>query len=211
MGSDVTISVLAAAAGRADGGGLAFAALICWLAAESLGAWMLARWIASGGQARAGARPGDVPRLVIFGHAGLAFTGFACWVSFLVTVSVVLAWLAVGVLAPAIGLGISTLTVWTPYPADRAAAGRQLPAVPAHPPGCGVPGGTVTSEMLARALADEALASKLVEGLLARMLTRHPAAARRPRLDLAPLIPAAHGVLAIVTFLLAMLSATAGL
>jgi hypothetical protein len=200
MGSNVTISVLAAAPGRAHGRGLAFAALICWLAAESLGAWMLGRWIAGGGQRRGDARPGDVPRPVIFGHAGLAFTGLACWVGFTVTGSVVLAWLAVGVLAPAIGLGISTVTVWTPYP-----------GLPADAPGRSVPGGTVTGEALARALADEALTSSLVDDLLARMLARPPPAARRPRPDLAPLIPAAHGVLAIATFLLAMLGAAAAL
>jgi hypothetical protein len=211
MGSDVTISVLAAATGSAEGRGIAAAALICWLAAESLGAWMLGRWIAADGERRPGTQPGDVPRLVIFGHAGLALTGFACWVGFIVTGSAVAAWIAVGVLAPAIGLGISTVTVWTPYPAHREAAGRQLPAVSGQPPDGSVPGGTVPREMLTQALADEALTARLVDDLLARMLARSRPAVRRPRLDLAPLIPAAHGVLAIVTFLLAMLSATAAL
>jgi hypothetical protein len=67
---------------------------------------------------------------VIFGHAGLAFTGFAGWVSYLLTGSPALAWLAVGFLAPAVGLGISTVTVWTPYPARRDAAGAETPADP---------------------------------------------------------------------------------
>jgi hypothetical protein len=65
---------------------------------------------------------------VIFGHAGLAFAGFAGWVSYLVTGSPALAWLAVGFLAPAVGLGIFTVTVWTPYPARRGAAGAETPA-----------------------------------------------------------------------------------
>ena len=257
MGSNVTISLLAAtgtALGRADGRGLAVAALVSWLIAESLGAWMLGRWIASGGPRQQRARPDGVPqpdgvpRSVIFGHAGLALAGFACWVSFVVTGSAVPAWLAIGFLTPAIGLGISTVTVWTPYPARSAAAGAQLPAVqrddgpdgrgpgregpgqdsaaarpcdhgtgsdasgsPGHAPGGDVPGGTTADEMLARALADEALTSKLVDDLLARMLARPPSAARRPKLDLAPLIPVAHGILAIATFLLAMLGAVAAL
>ena len=56
---------------------------------------------------------------LVLGHAGLAFAGFTCWVSFLISAVDPLAWLSVGFLAPAIGLGISTVTVWTPYPARR--------------------------------------------------------------------------------------------
>lgn len=237
------LAVLGAAPGQPDSRALAIAALVSWLVAEGLGAWMLGSWIASGGPRQQGAGPDSVPRPVIFGHAGLALAGFACWVGFVATGLAVLAWLAIGFLAPAIGLGISTVTLWTPYPAHRAAAGTESPAgprddgpdgqgpghdragvgpgdhgtgsdaaaFPGHAPGDDVPGGMITDEMLARALADEALTSRLVEDMLARMLAHPRPAAGRPKLDLAPLIPAAHGILAIATFLLAMLGAVAAL
>jgi hypothetical protein len=207
-----------AAAALANGGGLAVATLACWLAAESLGAYMLSRWIASGGVRPQRGRPGRVSPLVIFGHAGLAFTGFACWVSFLVTGLAALAWLAIGFLAPAIGLGISAVTVWTPYPArhDEAGGGpggdgaAGTPTVrPGQSRDAGALGGTFTNERLAHVLADEALTSMLVDDALARILAASPPVRHRLRWNLAPLIPAAHGILAIATFLLATLAAIA--
>ncbi len=226
MRSNVTASVLAAmgaAPHRADGRALAVATLVSWLIAEILGVWMLSRWIASGGLRQRRARPDGVPRSVIFGHAGLAITGFACWVSFLVTTSAVLAWLAIGFLALAIGFGTATVTVSTPYPASQErpsqdladagpadrSTGSDASAVPDHARSDDAPGGMLTDEMLARALADEALTSRLVDDLLARMLASRPPTARGLTWDLAPLTPAAHGVMAIVTFLLATLSAIA--
>lgn len=238
-----------AAPGPTGGRRIAFAALISWLIAEGLGAYMLTRWIAGGGARRPRAEPGGVPRWVIFGHAGLAFTGFVGWVSFLAAGSAALAWLAICFLTPAIGLGISIVTVWTPYPGRRAGAGAGPPAAregdgpgrrdpgaagpgrerpgreeardgaggqgpgsdapPAeHPHSDGVPAGAGPSEMLARALADETLTSRLVDDMLASMLAA-PASARRHRWRLAPVIPAAHGVAAIATFLFAILAATA--
>ena len=208
------------APGVAHGRGLGFATLACWLAAEGLGAYMLGRWVASGGPRLQRGRPDRVSPAVIFGHAGLAFTGFVGWVSFLVTGSAALAWLAIGFLAPAIGLGISTVTVWTPYPAHRAGAGADDPSrrdkggdVPSVPPGqaraADMLAGAFTNERLARVLADEALTSRLVDDLLARMLAEPSPAPHRPRWNLAPLIPAAHGVFAIATFLLATLAAIA--
>jgi len=193
-----------AAPGLAGSRSLAFATLSCWLIAEALGAYMLSRWIASHGARRPRAQPGGVPRSVIFGHAGLAFTGFAAWVSFLATGSPAIAWLAICLLVPAIGLGISIVTVWTPYPARRAAAGAQSPTAPDGD----LPAGFGTGETLARALSDEALTSRLVDDLLAGLLAVPPAP-RRPKWHLAPLIPAVHGVAAIATFLLAILAAIA--
>ncbi len=193
-----------AAPGVPDSRSLAFATLICWLIAEALGAYMLSRCIASHGARRPRAQPGGVPRSVIFGHAGIAFTGFAAWVGFLATGWPAVAWLAICLLVPAIGLGISIVTVWTPYPARRAAAGVQPPAAPHGD----VPAGIGTAETLARALSDEALTSRLVDDLLADLLAVPPAA-QRPKWHLAPIIPAVHGVAALVTFLLAILAAIA--
>jgi hypothetical protein len=206
-----------AAPGLAHGRGLAFATLACWLIAEGLGAYMLGRWVAGGGPRQQRGQPDRVSLPVVLGHAGLAFTGFACWVSFLVTGSPVLAWVAIGFLALAIGLGISTVTVWTPYPARRAGAeddpgghGRGAPAVSsAQAHGDGMLTGRFTDERLALVLSDDVLTSRLVDDLLARMLAEPAPVRRRPAWNLAPLIPVAHGVAAIATFLLATLAAIA--
>src|SRR5579875_2145129 len=115
-----------AASGPPGAHGLALAALASWLITEGLGAYMLATWIASGGPGRHRARhPGEVPTPVIIGHAGLAFTGFGVWLGFAATGARPLPWLALAFLTPAIGLGISTVTVWTPYPARLRAEPRR--------------------------------------------------------------------------------------
>jgi hypothetical protein len=194
-----------------DGRSLAVATLISWLLTESLGAYMLSRLLTSGERR---AQPRGVFPPVMFGHAGLAFTGFVCWVAFLATSSEALAWLAVGLLAPAIGLGISAVTVWTPYPthhADpKAPAGacrdRSSPAWPAE---ASPLTGEVSTENLADALRDDAVTSNLVDDLAASLLTAPAPPPRRIAWRLSPLIPAAHGVLAVVTFLLATLAAVA--
>jgi hypothetical protein len=190
-----------AAAGLPDKHPLAIATLVSWLIAEAFGAYMLTSWIGSGGHKLARGGPDVVPRPVIFGHAALAFTGLVFWICFVVTGAVALAWVSVAVLAPAIGLGISTVTLWTPYPARRPAAepsqvvNRTL--------------GITSDEMLAMALEDEALTTKLVDDLVASVLANPQPAIRRPRLEFSPLIPAVHGLLAMSTVALAVLCAVA--
>jgi hypothetical protein len=58
-----------------------------------------------------------------------------------------------------------------------------------------------------RARGDEALTAQLVDELLARGLVPPPP--RTPGWHLRPLVPAGHGVLAVATFSLAVLSAVA--
>jgi hypothetical protein len=181
--------------------GIAVATLVTWLVAESFGAIMLRSWIASGGVRDRDAMPGGLSPALIFGHAGMALAGLVSWVSFVVSGSVALAWTGIGFLAVAIGLGISTVTVWTPFPVRRMrdddAPQQKSPAL-------------VTNEMLNRALDDEALASRLVDDMLTRMLASpSPRPPRDRKWQLAPLIPIVHGILAIVTFLLAMLAVIA--
>jgi hypothetical protein len=196
--------------GRPGGRSLTVAALISWLLAEGLGAGMFRSWLVTAGTRERGgqARQDSVPPAIILGHAGLALGGFASWVSFLATGKPALAWLAIGFLAPAIGLGISTVTVWTPFPA-RQPGSANSPGPPRHDGGRGsTPSILVTNEMLDQVLANEALTGKLVDDLVERMLTgpaRPPPVSRGWRL--APVIPILHGVLAIATFLLAMLAA----
>ncbi len=191
--------VLGHPAGRA----LAVAAFGSWLITEALGAYMLRSWIISGGARRGRPRPQAMPWPVLAGHAGLAFSGFVCWLIFLATAWPVAAWLALGLLMPAIGLGISTVTVWTPYPGQRRHAGRALDLGDAGHQGNGAASRSIPDDLLARALADEELSGQLVDRLLAANLEQPGP----PQLDYRPLIPLAHGAMAIFTFMLGTLAA----
>jgi hypothetical protein len=208
-------STAAAAPSRA----LAFVALITWLFDAASGGYMLRTWIVRGGLRRQRASDRLAPR-VVFGHFGMASTGLLVWVAYLATRWIVLAWLAVGLLMLVIGLGISTVTVWTPFPAHRADAAAAAESAAGSGPGTGDPGagasgfpaedaltGTLTDEMLNRALTDDVLLSKLVEDVVAGVRAEPSRAARQHRAHLAALIPASHGLAAITTMILAVLTA----
>jgi hypothetical protein len=191
---------------QAADGTLAVAAFATWLATESLGLVMLRGWLATGGARPRSTQPEAVSLPVLLGHAGLAFSGFVCWIAFLANGARIFAWISVGLLGPAIGLGISTVTVWTPYPARRPPDG-----------GDREPQSRVLSEeSLKHILADEQLTGAMIDDLLRRNLGSRPPG-RRARADLLAsadlraLIPMAHGVLAIATFLLATLAAITAL
>jgi len=178
------------------GHSLAVATLLSWLATEALGALMVRSWISRGGirSARQGpARPDAMSLPVLAGHAGLNAAGLLCWIVFVGTAAKPAAWLAIVFMAPAIGLGISTVTIWTPYPGPRQEAPVRTPVVAEHE--------------VKRALDDEQLPGQLVDEFLARNVAPPPA--RDPGWHLRPLVPVGHGVLAIATFSLAVLSAVA--
>jgi hypothetical protein len=178
------------------GRGLEFVALLSWLATEALGGFMVRGWIASGGAARARRQPRRADGMslpILAGHAGLNLTGLLFWVIFLLSGAGVLAWVAIGFMAPAIGLGISTVTIWTPYPGGRPRPEEPPPVVP--------------DAVVERALEDDALGERLVDELLDRNLGQQ--SVRNVGWGWRPLIPAGHGVLAILTFLLATLAAIA--
>jgi hypothetical protein len=194
-------------AGLPGSRGLAVATLVSWIATEGLGAYMLRSWFASGGMRRRHRDPGGVSLPVMLGHAGLAFTGFVCWLIFVATAAPPAAWLAIGFLGPGIGFGISTVTVWTPYPGQRADDSEWSYTSRGMPPE-----GTGPSEKtLTATLADESLTSMLVDDTVDRLLDAGEPRPGRRGWNLKPLIPAAHGVLAIATFLLAMLAAVTAL
>jgi hypothetical protein len=177
---------------------LADGALACWLLAEILGAHMAATWVTSGAARVRKARPDGMSLPVLAGHAGLNLAGLACWMAFLATGSAAAGWLALAFMAPAIGLGVSTVSVWTPYPAGRTATA----------PAAGPAGRAIPEERLARAIEDETAASRLADDLLQRNLAAEPQPARRlVPLDARAFVPLAHGVLAVATFLLATLAA----
>jgi hypothetical protein len=177
------------------GRGLAVATLLTWLITEALGAFMVRSWIASGGARAARQRPAspDVMSLpVLMAHAGLNAAGLLCWIVFLTSGAKPAGWLALVLMAPAIGLGISTVAIWTPYPAPR-------PRRPAP--------GVLPDQVVQRALDDDVLSQGLVDGLLERNLVDPPT--RTVGWSMRPLVPAGHGVLAIATFVLAVLTVVA--
>jgi hypothetical protein len=204
------------AAAAAPSRTLALVTLITWLIDAGSGGYMLRTWIARGGLRRQRASDRLAPR-VVFGHFGMATTGLLVWLSYLATGWIVLAWLAVGLLMLVIGLGVSTVTLWTPFPAHRADAenagrgpawGAGDPAVSRlAEPAEDAFGGRLTDDMLNRALTDDALLSKLVEDVVAGARDVPSRAARKGIPNLTALIPAGHGIAAIATMLLAVLTA----
>src|SRR5215469_14520106 len=173
------------------------ATLVVWLTTEALGAFMVRSWISRGGiraarQRRAGSDEMSLP--VLAGHASLNAAGLLCWIVFLAAAAKPAAWLAIALMAPAIGLGISTVTIWTPYPGPRERGPAPVTVLAEHE--------------IKRALDDQTLTAQLVEEFLARNLAPPPAP-RSPSWHLRPLVPAGHGVLAVATFSLAVLSAVA--
>jgi len=166
------------------------ATLISWLVTASLGAVMLRTWLVRGGLRRERAKAGGLPPQLIFGHAAAAITGLLLWAAFVASGLRPLAWVAVALLMVAVGLGLCTVTLWTPYPARRPGERRQSEAQDVPKPSDPVEF-AVTDEMITRFLADPG-----------------PVPRHRPiRPDPAVLVPIAHGFAAIATFSLAVLSA----
>jgi hypothetical protein len=163
---------------------MGLAALIAWLLTAGIGGYMLRTWVVRGGLRRQRATGAGVPPGVVFGHAGAALAGLTVWVSYLSSGWRPLAWIGVALVCAAICLGICTVTLWTPYPVrpDPEAARAEV-AAPEHHDVF-----TVTDEMIASLLAE-------------------PVPVRRPRVHLLPLIPLAHGLSALTTFLLTVTAA----
>jgi hypothetical protein len=166
------------------------AALIAWLLTAGIGGYMLRTWVARDGLRRQRATGVGVPPAVVFGHAGAALVGLTVWISYLSSGWRPLAWIGVVLVCAAISLGICTVTLWTPYPVrpDPGPVQPAQPAQPADPPGEHHDMFTVTDEMIASLLAG-------------------PPPARRRRVHLLPLVPAAHGLAALTTFMLTVLAA----
>jgi hypothetical protein len=197
---------------------LAIATLLCWAFTASLGALMLRSLIARDGLRRQlGVRDGLHPGVLV-AHFSLALTGLVTWICYLVTSAEPVAWLAVGLLVPGIGMGITTVTLWTPYPrppgADQPGQAPPGQAPPGHaapvpaPPAEQAVRGRLTDEALARALADEALTRKLIDEMIASLPAEAAQQAqKKPKSSPAGLIPIVHGLGAVVTFALAVVTA----
>jgi hypothetical protein len=169
------------------------ATLLAWLLTAGIGGYMLRTWIARGGLRHQRATGIGAPPLVIFGHATVALTGLAIWAGYLASGWRALAWLDVALISAAITLGICMVTMWTPYPI------RDPHTQHEHEP---APASAATAETAATAdaftVTDEMIATLLSEPFPGR---------RRPTLRLLPLIPVCHGFVALITFMLATLTA----
>ena len=205
------------AAPTAHSGALGLATLLTWIFTASLGAYML-RSLARHGALRRqrSVRDGLSPR-VLYGHFSLALSGLVVWAAFLATGWGSLTWVAVALLTPAIGLGICTVTLWTPYPrppgeSAQTAGTGQDPAGSQRgglfaPPAPDAAAGRLTDATLARALTDEALAARLVDEVIASLPEGTPQRPRKPRVYPAAVIPFGHGLAALATFTLAVVTA----
>jgi hypothetical protein len=180
-----------------------YAAFISWLVTASLGAFMLRTWLARGGLHRERARAGGLPPQLIFGHATLAITGLLIWAAYLATGTRALAWTAVGMLMVTVGLGLCTVTLWTPYPARR--PGERRAPTPWDEPAMVVPD---TAERAAEGA--EPLAYQVTDEMIAQLLEDpFPGPRHRPiHLNPAVLVPIAHGFAAMGTFILAVMTAS---
>ncbi len=179
-----------------------FATLISWLVTASLGGYMLHTWLARGGLRRERARAGGLPPPLIFGHAGLAISGLLIWAAFVASGARALAWTAVGVLMVTVGLGLSTVTLWTPYPARR--PGERRDATPWDEAAAGI------SDAAEGAAGEPGPQAYQVDEMIARLLEDPFRGPRRHaiRPNPAVLVPIAHGFAAIATFVLAVTAAS---
>lgn len=91
------------------------AALLAWLFTAASGAWILVRWLLAGGSLQRRSATADPPALIL-SHAGGALLGLLLWIAFMATGWVPLAWIALGLLAPVAGLGMSVLFIGLPRP-----------------------------------------------------------------------------------------------
>lgn len=178
---------------------LALATLCSWLVSVGSGSYMVSRWLARGGIRRYRADRQGLPPAVIFTHMGLALTGLTAWAVYLASGWLPLAWTSAAVIMPVTGLGLSTVVLWVPYPTGTIATGMLTP------PAEDVLAARVTDATLTRALTDRALAGRLVEHVVAGVAAPPPRPRRRWT-NLAALLPVGHGMAAVSTMLLTMVT-----
>lgn len=197
---------------------LGLLALVTWLLDAGSGGYMLTTWIRRGGLRRVRAAGDKLAPVLVFSHFGLASSGLLLWASFLITHIITLAWVAVSLLTLVIGLGISTVTLWTPFPARGTDDGAGHGAGDSRPVDGGRQGRpaqlTLTDHTLAQALTDKTLLDMLVDDVVSSVPAgpgQPPPRRRRQRDHIAALIPAGHGIAAMATVVLAVLAAVAAI
>jgi hypothetical protein len=100
---------------------MAVAALVSWVLTAGGGLYMLATWIAKGGVRNRGAS--HFPPAVIFGHFALAAVGLLVWIGYLIFGGAGLAWTGFVLLLPVAALGFVMLARWVPTYRSRASVG----------------------------------------------------------------------------------------
>lgn len=105
-------------------------ALLAWLATAASGGWILVRWLLAGGSLRR-KRPAAAPPAVTLGHVSGGALGLGLWVVFLATGWAAVAWIAMGLLAPVAGLGMTVLLLGLPRPARAPLGSRRSASFPA--------------------------------------------------------------------------------
>ena len=178
-------------------GTLGIVTLVTWVLTASIGGCMLASIVRASRRNRAARPP-----VILAAHFGLALSGLAAWAIFVAGGWAAAAWTALGLLMVAIGLGLSTVTIWTPFPGRKAGSAAGPAPVPGSAAGR-LPGGDAE---LAGALADAGRTEQLIDELLAGLLAGPQRQSRRPRVPARTLIPVGHGIMAGITFVLAVLT-----
>lgn len=161
---------------------MSVAALIVWIIAAAGGFVLLGTWIAKSGQ-----KPGSsrFPTGVIFGHFGLAAAGLILWIIYMITGVRALAWIALVAVVVIALLGFTMFVRWIPV--CRAKMGR-APARPSAAPGAGAGRGSGTA--------------------VAAPSTTLPATDLAESHFPVPVV-VAHGLLAVATLVLVLLTALA--
>src|SRR3954469_9660707 len=89
------------------------AALVTWLLAALVGAYLLRTWLVNGGlRTRHEAQRSRFSPYLILGHAGLAASGLVVWIGFLAAGTGLLAWVALAVLVLVATLGFTMFGLW---------------------------------------------------------------------------------------------------
>jgi hypothetical protein len=91
-----------------------FVALIVWFITALWGLYMLAVWLIENDATRQGNSASRLPLPVILAHVAFAVTGLVVWVAYLLLDRPVLAWTAVGILVAIALLGLTMFARWIP-------------------------------------------------------------------------------------------------
>jgi hypothetical protein len=157
-----------------------FIALIVWFITALWGLYMLAVWLIENDATRQGNSASRLPLPVILAHVTFAVTGLVVWVAYLLLDRPALAWTAVAILVAIALLGLSMFARWIPVY-------RMADDEISVPVGAGAPG---------------------APGAEARAAAGMPSLRERPAEGSFPLlIVLAHGVFAVSTVVLVVLTA----
>ena len=91
-----------------------FVALIVWFITALWGLYMLAVWLIENDATRQGNAASRLPLPVILAHVTFAVTGLVVWVAYLLLDRPALAWAAVGILVAIALLGLTMFARWIP-------------------------------------------------------------------------------------------------